>query len=106
MRARRSWATERAGASSGSGLPKCAGSAVIRSTAPVRSSAWTKATEAPMTRLVSVGVFVLPPGARLGGLRFGRSLEQEAEVGRHEWVRRRHGVGVEDRAVLAREGDP
>src|SRR5260370_8531926 len=56
--------------------------------------------------LASVGVFVLPQCARLDGVRFRRSLEQEAEVGRDERARRRHGVGVVDSAVLTREGDP
>src|SRR6202165_6064494 len=55
---------------------------------------------------VSVRVFVLPPRARLGGLRFRRSLEQEVVVGRDERVRCRHRVCVVDGAVLAREGDP
>src|SRR5258708_37455839 len=56
--------------------------------------------------LAAVGVFVLPQGARLDGVPFRRSLEQEAEVGRDERVRRRHGVGVVHGAVVTREGDP
>ncbi len=58
------------------------------------------------TRSASLWVLVLPPAAGLGGLCFRRSLEQEAEVGRDERVRRRDGVGVVDGPVLAREGDP
>jgi hypothetical protein len=53
-----------------------------------------------------VRVLVLPPGAGLGGLRFRRSIEQEAEVRRDERVGRHHRVRVVDGAVLAREGDP
>src|SRR5712691_726419 len=58
------------------------------------------------TRSASVRVLVLPPSAGLGGLGFGRSIEQEAEVRRDERVGRRHRVGVVDGAVIAREGDP
>src|SRR5438876_1448915 len=58
------------------------------------------------TRSASVRVLVLPPGARLGGLGFRRSLEQEAVVRRDERVGRHHRVGVVDGPVLAREGDP
>src|SRR5256886_10160733 len=58
------------------------------------------------TRSVSLRVFVLPPGAGFGGLGFRRSFEQEAVVRRDERVGRRHGVGVVDGPVLAREGDP
>ena len=51
-------------------------------------------------------VLVVPPAAGLGGLCFRRSLEQEAEAGRDERVRRGDRVGVVDGLVLAREGDP
>src|SRR5207253_338255 len=57
-------------------------------------------------RASSVRVLVLPPRAGLGGLGFRRPLEQEAVVGRHERVGGRHGVGVVDGPVLARERDP
>src|SRR6266581_4995779 len=52
------------------------------------------------TRAASLRVLVLPPAARLGGLCFRRSLEQEAEVGRDGRVRRGDRVGVVDGAVL------
>src|SRR5258708_26019595 len=58
------------------------------------------------TRSASLRVLILPPAAGLGGLCFRRSLEQEAEVGRDERVRRGDRVGVVDGPVLAREGDP
>src|SRR5258708_1593883 len=58
------------------------------------------------TRPASLRVLVLPPAARLGGLWFRRPLEQEAEVGRDERVRRGDCVGVVDGPVVAREGDP
>ena len=54
----------------------------------------------------SVRILVLPPTAGLGGLTLRRSLEQEAVVRRDERVGRRHGVGVVDGPVLAREDDP
>src|SRR6266566_7279944 len=60
----------------------------------------------PTMRSESVRVFVLPPGARFGGLGFRRSLEQGVVVRRDERVGRRNGVGVVDGPVLAREGDP
>src|SRR5215211_9276657 len=43
---------------------------------------------------VSVGVFVLPPGARLGGWGFRCSLEQEVVIRRDERIRCGHSVGV------------
>src|SRR5262245_62498089 len=55
-------------------------------------------------RSASVRVLVLAPAAGLGGLCFRCSLEQEAEIGRDEWVRRGDRVGVVDGLVLAREG--
>src|SRR5207302_9186905 len=60
----------------------------------------------PSVAAVSVRVLVLPPRTGLGGWRFRRSLEQEAEVRRDERVGRDHRVGVVDGPVLAREGDP
>src|SRR5207245_728201 len=41
---------------------------------------------APTTRSESVRVFVLPPGARFGGLGFRRSLEKEVVVRSNERV--------------------
>src|SRR2546426_2591956 len=66
----------------------------------------TVAGRPPTTRSSSVRVFVLPPGARFGGLGVRRSLEQEVVVRRDERVGRRHGVGVVDGPILASEGDP
>src|SRR4029077_7956690 len=57
-------------------------------------------------RLASVRVLVLAPAAGFGGLCFRCSLEQEAEIGRDERVRRGDRVGVVDGPVVACEGDP
>jgi len=71
-----------------------------------RAAAQRRVMSREPTRSASVRVLVLPPRAGLGGLRFRRSLEQEAVVGRDERVGRHHRVGVVNGPVLAREGDP
>src|SRR5439155_1401482 len=80
---------------------------------PGASSSWRKCGN-PLARIPtrakassrSVRVLVLPPSPRLGRFGLRRSLEQEAEVRRDKRVGRRHGVGVVDGPVLARESDP
>src|SRR3954454_19118019 len=83
----------------------------------IRSTVTAHATAAPATSRIavrrrattptprSVRVFILAEADRLLWLRLWRPIEQEAEERRHERVRRRHGVGVVDGAVLLRERD-